>query len=104
MRYTALFDTMTWECMAIYHPTWLDSLTKQRPFLEAPASMHNTDNRLQCAIAAAHHFTKIYLDSAHPGIESAVDSVRTPCGGHGSRRAPRGAVVSRDRRPCPRTD
>jgi len=75
VRYTALIDSMTWNCMAIYSPTWKDALTKQRPFMTAPSSKHDTENRIQCAIAAAHHFTSVYLTESRAGIEAAVESV-----------------------------
>ena len=71
IRYTNLIDTVTWNCMAVYSPTWRDALTKERPSFAAPTG-HDTDTRFRCAMAAVYHFTGVFLRDARPGIKGAL--------------------------------
>ena len=73
VRYASLMDAMSWNCIATYHPSWLDALTKQRPALAgAPVETHDTPHRLACILSAAHTFADAFLPGASAGIQAAA--------------------------------
>eukprot|EP00545_Synedropsis_sp_CCMP1620_P002929 CAMPEP_0119010050 /NCGR_PEP_ID=MMETSP1176-20130426/4758_1 /TAXON_ID=265551 /ORGANISM="Synedropsis recta cf, Strain CCMP1620" /LENGTH=514 /DNA_ID=CAMNT_0006962645 /DNA_START=57 /DNA_END=1601 /DNA_ORIENTATION=- len=47
-------DQCMWNCIATYHPTALDALTKMRPKNVAPPKYHTSEARALCMIHAVH--------------------------------------------------
>jgi hypothetical protein len=73
VRYASLIDALSWNCIATYHDSYLDALTKARPALATPFThLHDTPHRLACILSAAHTFAHAFLPGAAPGVAAAA--------------------------------
>jgi len=73
IRFTSIIDETVWQCLAIYHPTALDFITKQRPAVRVDdatlANFGTSETRMMCGTYAA----MLVANHCFPeGAESAV--------------------------------
>lgn len=67
-------DQAYWNCIARYHPTALDAISKEAP-VRAPAEHHNSEARALCALFAVNKLIPHLVPSAAKLISSWVESV-----------------------------
>ena len=64
-----------WNCIAAYHPTALDALTKDRPVLHIPSKYHTSEARALCMIHAVNKLIPDLVPIAAESIMGWLDSL-----------------------------
>jgi hypothetical protein len=68
-------DQTMWNCIAAYHDTTLDALTKERPLYPAPLEYHTSEARALCMIHAVNKLVPDLVTNSVVIISEWVDSL-----------------------------
>ena len=68
-------DQAMWNCIAAYHPTALDALTKSRPQFVAPVQYHTSEARALCMVYAVNKLIPDLVPIAAEAISSWLDEL-----------------------------
>jgi hypothetical protein len=68
-------DQAMWNCIAAYHPTALDALTKERPHYVAPEAYHTSEARALCMLFAVNKIIPDLVPSAAMSISGWLEDL-----------------------------
>lgn len=68
-------DQAMWNCVAAYHPTALDALTKTRPVVSTPSTAHTSEARALCMIFAVNKLVPDLVPIANDTISAWLDEI-----------------------------